>query len=257
MRQFQSDQQTAQQLSRWCFLIQKPRPLIFDNFTSQQFGITDHPLDNKEVSLLNIPETGEGGSELTVHPITAVIARTAGGTISDSDKIIVENYWADRYKDYTDPELGTKPYQSLTNFQDFIVNVFPKFSKFYPDDTERNNIIDLLKNNSVIALNDIIPSSTTDPNGNIVSVTEPTETEIFNDKWYTVNFNDMTQTELERDRFPGIGTSLADAIITERTSNGDYTDPQNVGDRVSGVGSTIVDDLQSQVTEGSLTFSGV
>jgi len=249
---------TAQRTTVWTTLIVRPRPLIFDNLTTQWFNIQDHPVNPNNGSLLIIPES-RGGSQVSIHPITKAIVRTAGGSLSSEDNQLAEEYWQDRYKNYQEPD-GSQPYQSVEDFKNFIVGVWVEFEKFYPDNTERENIASLLLNNNYLPTVNLIPSQTTDENGNIISITEKTGLDtgvLFTEKWFVKDFNELSQAQLETDRFPGIGSASASDIVTERSNNGRYVSPDDVANRVSGIGDTIKTELQSQVDEGSLTFNEI
>jgi len=260
MKYFQvSDSLTAEKMSVWANLIVRPRPLIFDVGTNRWLNTHPHPVDSStNGSLLSIPESG-GGAQVSIHPITKAIVRTTGGSLSSEDNQLAEETWQDRYKNYQEQD-GTYPYQSVEDFKNFIVGVWVEFEKFYPDSTERDNVAKLLLNNDYLNTFDLIPSQTTDEDGNIISIMEKTGLDtgdLFLEKWFTWDFNNLSQSQLETDRFPGIGSGLAGDIATERDNNGRYTNPEDVASRVSGIGNTVKTELQNQVDEGSLTFNEI
>jgi len=250
---------TAEKMSVWCNLIVQPRPLVFDVETYRWFNTQYHPVDpSTNGALLVIPESG-GGAEVSIHPITKAIVRTAGGSLSPEDNQLAEETWQDRYKNYQETD-GSFPYQSVEDFKNFIIGVWVQFLKFYPDPTEQSNIANKLLNNDYLPTTDLIPTKTTDELGNVINIVEKNSLEtgdLFLEKWFRWDFNSLSQAQLETDRFPGIGSGLAGDIVTERNSNGQYTSPDDVANRISGIGHIVKTELQSQVDEGSLSFNEI
>lgn len=76
---------------------------------------------------------------------------------------------------------------------------------------------------------------------------------LINLEFFPSNFNELTQSELASDRFPGIGSTLAEAIVLERAI-APFADPQDVTARVSGVGLTIEQMLVDKVSKRKLYF---
>ena len=256
MRQFQvQDTTTAIKLVQWSFLNSRPRPLVHENTTRYGFNYQIHPIDTSKGALLDIPESGEDAGEAYIHPISKVITDVQGGSLSQDQKDLVRSYWKNEYKNFQDFD-GTYPFQSSDDLVNFVSGVWATVQKFYPLQSELDDIISLMQNNSRVAVVDLLPSEIIESQGNQIPVIEKTEVEVFNEKWRPVDFNRLTETDLARARFPSIDSAIASDIVADRASS-DFFDPADVANRVTSVGSTIESELDAQISEGSLTFSKI
>jgi hypothetical protein len=225
-------QEQAEKLAKQAYRVSSPLILAENRKTRKYYQPKVHPYSPNTYSVLSMVDESW---DVPVSPISKIIVRTQGGTLSSSD----ESWLRDNFNQFG----PTNNYPSVEALIQAIKDYWSYFTNLYPDQQKRNTVIDKVENNSRIFIKDLIPEW----------VSSLSENDVFIQKWFSVNFNNLSQSQLESSRFSTIDSTLAETIINERNNNGNFEDLENLETRVSIPENTSTE-FSSSVLGGSLYF---